>query len=127
MSLLEDDLLTTVGDFNIALAPYVKIVFRDPSDLSPYAGLPKEAIVDIVMAKIVAALKDDKLELALIYFPVLEKLDVPLPESFWFYYFETNARLKRVDRARELGTVYINKFGTKGKYYRQVVELTSTM
>lgn len=78
---------------------------------------------DILMEKITSSIKDNRFGDALPAFKELEAIRKPLPESFYYYYIQaldkTGGTLDAFSRAEK----YLTKYGKKGKYYGQVVEV----
>lgn len=91
--------------------------------IQPAQALDKEVQGDILMAKITAALKVDKFSDALPYFEEMELLNLRLPESYYFYYIDTLERAGKQEDALLRAEMYLERFGRKGKYYEQVIEL----
>ncbi len=104
----------------------------DPYDSLDLDEKTKE---NIMMSKITTAIKGERYKDALVYFISLEKHSNNLPESFYFYQIQTllnaadsgghsmgvgNALRQAVSiKAKE----YLKKYGSKGKYYAEVVEI----
>jgi hypothetical protein len=133
-SVAEDDYITiafdfrdgaypqTVGDFDAKMGAYFSIIYDDPA-YDPYPGMDKSVVVDIVMKKITAGLKENNPAKTLPQFAHLEKLGVPLPESFSYYYIETLEKAGKKDAARARAAAYLKTYGKKGKYYAPVIEI----
>ena len=115
--------LLTVGDFHKYFGKYLRIVYHDPADPSQFEGMPSDVVRDLVMRKIIDAIKSSDYDSALPYFVYLEKHESALPESFYYHYMETTAHLKQVEKTRTLGLAYVKKFGRTGKYYSKVLDL----
>lgn len=114
----------TVADFNRRVRGYLQIIGDDPD---PYPGMEKSMVVDIVMAKIMAGIKEEKYKKILPEFAFLEKQGVNLPESFYYYYTEALDKSGERDKARTHASDYLKKYGKKGKYYQQAVEIMSRL
>jgi len=117
----------TVDDFNKWVGSYFVIIYDDPAHYDPYPGMDKSMVVDIVMTKITAALKANEYKKALKDFALLEKLGTPLPESFYYYYTDALAKTGKNVEARSHAGDYLKKYGKKGKYYAQIVEIMSRL
>lgn len=108
---------------------------RECDDPYNSLDLDEKTKVNIIMSKITTAIKEERYKNALVYFISLEKHSSNLPESFYFYQIQTllnashrgghsmgadRALLQAVDiKAQE----YLKKYGSKGKYYAEVVEI----
>jgi hypothetical protein len=113
------DLVKNSGDLMRNLSPYFDLV----NEADPYAGMDKGVIVDVAISKITSNLKAGQPAKALPEFQYLEKLGVPLPESFYFYYTDTLSKLGKNSEALAHAQEYLKSYGKKGKYYSQVVEI----
>jgi hypothetical protein len=121
-----DGIPQTVGDFDSKMGAHFSIIYDDPA-YDPYPGMDKSVVVDIVMKKITAGLKENNPAKTLPQFAYLEKLGVPLPESFSYYYTETLEKAGKKDAARTHAAAYLKAYGKKGKYYAQVIEIMSRL
>ncbi|SFQ34402.1 hypothetical protein [Variovorax sp. 770b2] len=110
----------TVRDLNNVIAGNLKIVFDDP-----LSGMDPAIAQDILLAKIMASIKDGKYSEALPSFERLEKLKSDLPESFFFHYIQALDKGGKKQEARARAVAYLKKHGKAGQYYDQVVELMS--
>ena len=122
----DGELPNSVDDFNRWLGKYFQIIYDDPGN-DPYPGMEKGMVVDIVMAKITAALKANKYAEALPHFSLLERRGAALPESFYYYYTDTLEKSGQKDKARASAAAYLKSYGKTGKYYPQVVEIMSRL
>ncbi len=86
-------------------------------------GLEKDIEVDILTTRITGLLKEGKNADALPLFEKLEGMNVKLPESFDFYYIDTLDKAGNAAKAVERSEAYLKKYGKKGKYYAQVIEI----
>ncbi|MBL7005059.1 MAG: hypothetical protein ISR69_13660 [Gammaproteobacteria bacterium] len=82
------------------------------------AALPKSVLKDKYTLALVGSLKNQNYLQAIEYINKLEKLDVPMADSF--YYYKGEACLKIRDPACSISALelYINKAGKMGKYYQ---------
>lgn len=94
-------------------------------------AVSQEVQVDLLMAKITAALKAEKPAEALPAFVELEgmepSLQNPLPESFKFFYIDTLDKTGDKAKALKRAEAYLDKYGKNGKYYGQVIEIMSRL
>ncbi len=88
-----------------------------------------------MMSKITTAIKEERYKDTLVYFISLEKHSNNLPESFYFYQIKT--LLNAADSGGHSMGVgialrqavgikaqeYLKKYGSKGKYYTEVIEI----
>lgn len=111
----------TVGEAMAYLAEYFDLV----NDVDPYAGMEKSIVIDLLMAKITNSLKAEDHLSALKAFARLERMGENLPESYYYYYAETLLKAGNKEKARTYATLYLNKYGKKGKYYSQAVDIMS--
>jgi len=88
-------------------------------------ALDREVQIDILTSKITTLLKAGKNAEALQYFAELEGMQATLPESFDFFYIDTLDKSGKADKALERSEEYLKKYGKKGKYYGQVIEIVS--
>jgi hypothetical protein len=91
------------------------------------ALVPMQAQADVLLAKISAALKDDRTSVALIYCTKLEKLEPSLakalPESFYYDYIETLYRSKVKESALNRSYAYLQKYGKNAPHAEQVTAI----
>lgn len=94
---------------------------------TPYAeSLDKSIQADILMKKITNALEKNRPAEGLPFFEELEALDMPLPESFYFYYIDTLDKSGvNADKTFERAEKYLTSYGKKGKYYERVIDIMS--
>ena len=93
------------------------------SNYDPYEDLDLKTKTDIVMNKITVAIKEGNYKDAVGYFPYLERVNNNLPESFYFYQMQSLSKSGRLDDAKEKAKDYLKKYGSKGKYYAEVIEI----
>ena len=117
----------TVADFDRLLGSFFRIVYDDPAHYDPYPGMEKSMVVDIVMTKITAALKENAYAKALPQFAFLEKQGVSLPESFYYYYTDALEKTGKKDEARARASAYLKSYGNGGKYYAQIIDIMSRL
>lgn len=91
------------------------------------SAIDKEIQIDLLMSKVMTALKEHREEEAL---PAMEKLEAmeptlskPLPEGFHYLYIETLYKAGKNSNALTRANIYMNQFGKKGKNYGKVVEM----
>lgn len=89
--------------------------------------LNPEVLTDLLMARITTALKSKNYHAALPWFKQLEERGENLPESFYYYYIEALSGSGERALARVQMNAYIVKYGKRGKYYAQVIELMSKL
>ena len=94
----------------------------DP-DYDAYPDLDQKTKTDIVMSKITTAIKEERYKDALPYFLLLEIHGSNLPESFYFYQIQTLSKVFKGNVINIKAQEYLKKFGSKGKYYAEVVEI----
>lgn len=92
--------------------------------MRPAVASDPEAQVELLLAKISAALEDDRTSAALSYCTTLEKLGSslkkPLPESFYFNYIETLQRSGARESALNRAYAYLQRYGKNSPHYAQV-------
>ena len=88
-----------------------------------YPLVDQKIKTDILMAKITNALKAEKYKDAAPYFEALDRKNLDLPESFYFYHIQTLSKLIKGDVLNSKITQYLNKYGSDGKYYAEVLEI----
>jgi len=88
-------------------------------------ALDREVQIDILTNKITTLLKAGKNAEALPYFAELEGMQAALPESFDYFYIDTLDKSGKAEKALERSEGYLKKYGKKGKYYGQVIEIMS--
>lgn len=86
-------------------------------------ALEKDIEVDILVTRITGLMKEGKNVEALTLFEKLEGMNVKVPESFDFYYIDTLDKAGKASKALERSEIYLKKYGKKGKYYGQVIEI----
>lgn len=96
-------------------------------NLNTEQWLPPEILTDILMTRITSAIKTREYYKALPSFKQLDQMDKNLPESFYYYYIEALASSGKSQDARVRIDAYLQKYGKKGKYYPQVLEVTSKL
>lgn len=95
-------------------------------ECDPYPDLDEKTKMDVVMSKITTALKEERYKDALFYFEFLERRNNNLPESFYFYQIQTLSKANISDLkyyTQKKAKDYLKKYGSKGKYYAEVVEI----
>lgn len=85
--------------------------------------LPPDVLKDLLMARILKALKSKEYAAALPAFKEMEKQNSDLPESFYYYYIEALSGMGEKASARVRMDAYVRKYGKSGKYYAKVLEL----
>ena len=116
---------TTVREFHDRVGNYFRIFKIDPLAYDPYPGVAKDIVVDLVMTKIVKAIQSGKYSESIKEFAYLERLGIPLPESFYYYYTQSLSKAGKKEDARTRALDYLKRFGKNGKYYTQVIEILS--
>ena len=114
----------TVGEFRRMFDSSVRIVF-DAVDTDPFPDAEGETKRDLLMARVVAAIKADKHRDAIPDFARLEKLGVALPESFYYYYIVALDKSDMGVDAKKRGMSFLQRFGKKSKYYGEVLAITA--
>lgn len=114
----------TVSEFNSRVGSYLEIIYDNPE---PYKGMDKSMVEEIVMKKITIALKANDYAKALPEFEYLERNGSNLPESFYYYHTDTLEKSGKKEEARTHATDYLKKYGKKGKYYAQVIEIMARL
>lgn len=113
----------------------IKKCTGDECDPYDSLDLDEKTKEDIMMSKITTAIKGERHIDALVYFLSLEKHGSNLPESFYFY--QIQSLFKASYTAGISGSIhealkqavgvkskeYLKKYGSKGKYYAEVVEI----
>jgi len=83
--------------------------------------------VDILMAKIMKAIKAERAVDALPSFAELESMEPtlkkPLSENFHYYYIDALNNSGDFVKALSRSDIYLEKFGKKGKHYGEVIEV----
>jgi hypothetical protein len=92
-----------------------------------YANLDPEVLQDVLMEKMMGALRQDRYADALPYFDRLTRLGRPLPESFYFYQADALEKSGRRPEARAKAEAYLAKYGKKGKFYTKIVALLARL
>lgn len=110
-----------IGDFLKLSDDKFTFIYSDPND--PYSGMDARVAVDIVMAKITAAFKAEQYADALPHFTYLERKNIPLPESFYFHQIHALEKSGNPGEAKQRALEYLKRYGSKGKYYSQVIEV----
>jgi hypothetical protein len=80
---------------------------------------------DIIMGKIIALMKAEKYADAIPYFVQLEGSGVTLPESFYYYQIQALYKTRDVEQTLKKTDAYFARFRRAGKYYGNVVEISS--
>lgn len=97
----------------------------------PVHASDEEMQVNLLLARISAALKNDRTSEALSYCATLEKMGPslanPLPESFYFYYIETLHRSGAKEILLSRIYAYLQKYGKDGFHYGQIIALFSEL
>lgn len=90
-----------------------------------------EVQADLLLARISAALKDDRMSVALSACAQLEKLGPsltkPLPEVFYYDYIETLHRSGVNESVLGRADAYLQTYGKKAPHYRQVAAIVSEL
>lgn len=94
---------------------------------SAYAELPKAIQADKYKLQISEALKNEKYLSAFNNIQKLEALKVKIPDSIIYYKGESLFHLKEFDYAKQFLEAYLNKTGSKGKYYKKSLMLLSKL
>ena len=110
----------TVGEFNEQVNGQVTIVTDTPMP-DPYAGLDDEIKQDLLMTKILTAIKADQYAKALPIFAYMEKQGKPQPESFYYYYIVALDKTDRADAAKARAKTFLQTYGKKSKFYADVL------
>lgn len=114
---------TTIGKLKAFLSGHLSIEYDDP-----YAGLAPDVLVDLIMKKITTKIKSGDYASAVDDFVRLDNLkDAKLPESFYYYYAETLEKAGNKHEAHARGNDYLKRYGKKGKYYSQVIDIMSRL
>jgi hypothetical protein len=87
--------------------------------------LSAEALTTLLMTRISAALKTNDYRAALPWFRRLEERGKGLPEGFYYSHIAALSDAGEYPAARIRMNAYVKKYGKRGKYYPQVVELMS--
>ena len=114
--------IKTVEDFNRRLSGVLSLVWNE-SEVDPFPGVSKEVKHDLLMTRILAAIKSDKHADALPDFARLEKLGEKQPESFYYYYVLALDKAGRRVPAKERATAFLNTYGKTSKYYNDVLAI----
>ena len=110
----------TVGEFNDEVKGQVTIVTDTPLP-DPYAGLDDEIKQDLLMTKILAAIKADQYSKALPIFAYMEKQGKAQPESFYYYYIVALDKTDRSEAAKARAKTFLQTYGKKSKFYADVL------
>jgi hypothetical protein len=89
----------------------------------PYFGKSDEVVVDLLMARIVKMLGENRFGDALPAFTELEGRGGALPEDFYFYQADTLARAGRVAEAQKKADAFVARYGRKSKHYGRMIEI----
>lgn len=116
------DKIKTVEDFNRKFDGLLSVVWNDP-EADPFPGVPEEVKQDLLMTRILAAIKADKHVDALPDFARLEKMGRKQPESFYYYYVVALDKAGRTVPAKERGTAFLKTYGKASKYYNDVLAI----
>jgi len=94
-------------------------------------AMDQDVQVDLLMAKITNALKQNRVADALPAFAQLESMEPtlqnPLSEGFHFLYIDTLDKSGNHAKALSRANIYMDKFGKQGKYYDKVIEIMSRL
>ena len=93
--------------------------------MGPALAQDKTVQADILTGKITTLIKAGKQADALPYFEQLEALDVPHPESFYFFYVDALDKAEKVKATVERGNQFLEKYGRNSKYYADVIAIVS--
>jgi hypothetical protein len=97
----------------------------------PAQASDPEVQADLLLARISAALKDDRMSAALSACAQLEKLGPslakPLPEIFYYNYIATLQRSGVKESLLGRAAAYLQKYGKKAPHYRQVTAIISEL
>src|SRR5450830_1220132 len=115
--------IRTVSEFYADLDPKYKNSFRFVYDADPYEGMPNDVKQDLMMSKILAAIKSGNYKDALPEFERMEKLQKDLPESFYYYYIVALDGAGRTTLAQSRGRTFLKKYGTDSNYYQKVIAI----
>ena len=88
-----------------------------------YPDLDTKTKTDIMISKITTAIKAERYKDALPYFVSLERKNSNLPESFYFHYIQSLSKAGYSEATNIQAQEYLKKYGSKGKYYTEVVEI----
>lgn len=88
-----------------------------------YKKLDHKIKKEVMMSKIIAAIKEDRYKDALPYFSSLERHDNNLPESFYFYYIQSLSKVGYQQDTNVKAQEYLKKYGSNAKYYAEVIEI----
>ncbi len=119
------------GSGGIRLSPdnrfYLQESFAKPQPIAaltdPYFGKSEEVIVDLLMARIVRMLGENRWNDALPAFDELEGRGGDLPEDFYFYQADTLAQAGRKVEAQKKADAFIIKYGRQSKHYGRMIEI----
>lgn len=87
--------------------------------------LSREALTNLLMTRIAAALKTNDYRAALPWFRRLEERGKNLPQGFYYSHIAALSDAGEHSAARVRMHAYLKKYGKRGKYYAQVLELMS--
>lgn len=93
----------------------------------PYANLAPDVLQDLLMEKMMTALRGERYEEALPYFDRLALLGRPLPESYYYYQADALEKSGRKVDARAKAEAYLAKYGKAGKYYAKIISLMARL
>jgi hypothetical protein len=117
--------IRTVSDFYARLNSENKNVVEFVYDEDPYKGMSDDMKQDLMMSKILDAIKADKYWDALPDFYRMEKTQKELPESFYYYFIVALNRSGERSVAQSRGRTFLEKYGKGSKYYQQVTAIMS--
>jgi hypothetical protein len=88
-------------------------------------ALPVEVRRDKYMLALTGHLKNERYPESMVYFDFLERLNTKLDPSFNYFYGEALLKTGKPEEAITKLYSYIKDVGTKGKYYKQALELAN--
>lgn len=89
------------------------------------SALPVEVRRDKYMLALTGHLKNERYPESMVYFDFLERLNTKLDPSFNYFYGEALLKTGKPEEAITKLYSYIKEVGTKGKYYKQALELAN--
>jgi hypothetical protein len=117
--------IRTVFDLYADVYPKYKNSFKFVYDADPYEGMSDDVKQDLMMSKILAAIKSGNYKDALPEFERMEKLQKDLPESFYYYYIVALDGAGRTTSVQSRGRTFLKKYGTDSNYYQKVIAIMS--
>jgi tetratricopeptide (TPR) repeat protein len=85
-------------------------------------ALPPEVEADRLILQAVKSLKEKDYETSVTNFEKAEKLNVKMPEAFYYHFGSAYTGAKKWGKARAAYEKYLDQTGTRGKFYREALE-----